>query len=393
MARQMKGSVVPPAGQRRSWAIRFQANRERHFITLGRPEDGWNRQRAEAELRHVLADVERGTWEPYARPTTEIPKKAPTFGEFAAEWIEVNSPGWKRSTLEHYNWALEGHLLPYFGEYRLSKITVKEVDRYRSWKAGQPQKQVAKPLSPRSVNNTIRALAAILELAVDYGHLKSNSARGSKRLLKEAAYTRSYLQPEQVKALLRAAEQMDDAATGKDNRRRQALLATLALSGLRIGEALDLRWRDVDPSGRWLSVEESKTAAGVRRVDLTPALKDLLLGYRARIPNSSTEDRVFPTSAGKRDNPSNIRTRLIRRAVELANEELVDGGHQTIGRISPHSLRRTYISLVLAAGANVPYVMKQAGHTDPRMTLSVYAGVIASDVDHGAALDDLIGGL
>jgi integrase len=58
--------------------------------------------------------------------------------------------------------------------------------------------------------------------------------------------------------------------------------------------------------------------------------------------------------------------------------------------VTPHSLRRTFISLLLASGADVPYVMAQAGHADPKMTLSVYAQVIASKTDHGAALDGLV---
>lgn len=46
--------------------------------------------------------------------------------------------------------------------------------------------------------------------------------------------------------------------------------------------------------------------------------------------------------------------------------------------------------MLLAAGADVPYVIAQAGHSDPKMTLGVYAQVIASNTDHGAALDGLV---
>jgi integrase len=65
-------------------------------------------------------------------------------------------------------------------------------------------------------------------------------------------------------------------------------------------------------------------------------------------------------------------------------------GREPIGAITPHSLRCTFISLLLAAGADVPYVMAQADHTDPKMTLGLYAKVIASKTDHGAALDKLV---
>ena len=58
--------------------------------------------------------------------------------------------------------------------------------------------------------------------------------------------------------------------------------------------------------------------------------------------------------------------------------------------VTPHSLRRTFISLLLAAGADVPCVMAQAGHSDPKMTLGLYAQVIASKTDYGAALDGIV---
>jgi len=54
-------------------------------------------------------------------------------------------------------------------------------------------------------------------------------------------------------------------------------------------------------------------------------------------------------------------------------------------------LRRTFASLLLASGADVPYAMAQLGHENAQMTLNVYAKVIASKTDHGAAVDALVG--
>lgn len=62
-----------------------------------------------------------------------------------------------------------------------------------------------------------------------------------------------------------------------------------------------------------------------------------------------------------------------------------------LGSFARPWLRRTFISLLLAAGADVSYVMAQAGHNDPKMTLGLYAQVIASKTDHGAALDGIVG--
>jgi hypothetical protein len=59
MARKATGQVIEPKDGR-AWAIRFRAYGKRRYVALGTAEDGWDRERAEAELRHVLADVERG---------------------------------------------------------------------------------------------------------------------------------------------------------------------------------------------------------------------------------------------------------------------------------------------------------------------------------------------
>ena len=402
------GSVIEP-NEGRGWAIRFRAYGKRRYVALGSPEEGWNRKKAESELSHVLADVERGIWEPDTleqKPDEQVSEPR-TFHEFASEWFEDISPELRNSTRVDYRWRLSNHLLPYFAEHRLAEVTVEEVDRYRRQKVRESKsiaearerqlalppakrKRLPRPLSNGSINKTIRLLAAILEQAVEYGHIDRNPARGRKRLLKEAKPTRSYLQPEQVAALLSAAALLDAEARKGDSGRRRPLLATLALAGLRIGEALELRWRDVDLRGRRLRIAEAKTDAGVREVDVTPALQELLSEHRDRSHHTQPGDFVFPTGGGGHDNASNVRNRFFAPAVDQANEALRQAGREPIGAVTPHSLRRTFISLLLAAGADVPYVMAQAGHTDPKMTLGLYAKVIASKTDHGAALDSLV---
>ena len=87
MPRRATGQVVAPKKEEHAWAIRFTAYGDRQYITLGTAEQGWNRQRAEAELRHVLADVERGTWQPHEPEPVTPPAAIPTFHEFASEWL------------------------------------------------------------------------------------------------------------------------------------------------------------------------------------------------------------------------------------------------------------------------------------------------------------------
>ncbi len=406
MPRKASGSVVAPKGGR-GWAIRFRAYGKRRYVALGSSAEGWTQEKAEKKLGHVLADVERGIWKPEAPPPDQGPTTASTFHEFASEWFEGIAPELRERTRVDYQWRLSNHLLPCFAKHRLSAITVEEVDRYRREKVRESKavaaararqlalpekdrKRLVRPLSNGSINKTIRLLAIVLEQAVEYGYIDRNPARGRKRLLKEDKPSRSYLQPDQVAALLGAAGKLDAKGREGDPGRRRPLLATLTLAGLRISEALDLRWRDVNLEGRRLRIAAAKTDAGVREVDLTPVLQALLTEYRSRSPYTKPGDLVFPTSEGKRDNPSNVRNRFLDSAAKVANADSRAAKREPMPDLTPHSLRRTFISLLLAAGADVPYVMAQAGHTDPKMTLGLYAQVIASKTDHGAAMDGLI---
>lgn len=410
MPRRSTGAVVERRTKRGVvYALRFYAAGERQYETLGSDAEGWNRRKAEDELAAVMAAVRAGTWTPRVADAVCPPvgKTDPTFHEFASEWYEGVSPGLRERTRVDYLWRLSSHLLPHFASYRLTEITVEEVDRYRRSKERErdafeasrseqlarpaaERERLPRPLSNGSINKTIRLLAVILEQAVEYGYVDRNVAQGRKRLLRESKPSRTYLQPDQVAALLAAAGELDAEARPSDTGRRRPILATLTLAGLRISEALELRWQDVNLADRVLRVAESKTDAGVREVNLTPTLQEVLSEYRTRTRHGAASDFVFPTAQGRQDSPSNIRSRFLAKAVERANIALAEHGREQIASATPHSLRRTFISLLLATGADVPYVMAQAGHADPKMTLGVYAQVIASKTDHGAALDGLV---
>src|SRR5215212_8855381 len=125
MAKPATGEVIERERKSgRVFALRFRAYGRRHFVTLGGADAGWTRKKAEGELRHVLADVERGLWAPGVASAAEAPA-APTFHEFASEWLEARRSELKETTLADYTWQLCNHL---------PQITVAEVDRYRALK-------------------------------------------------------------------------------------------------------------------------------------------------------------------------------------------------------------------------------------------------------------------
>lgn len=342
----------------RGWAIRFRAYGKRRYVTLGTAEEGWSRARAEAELRHVLADVERGIWQPYEPVQPEEPREAPSFHEFASEWLENREPELRPKTVTSYRWQLTTHLLPHFARMRLDEIGPEDIDRYKAAKLRQGA------LGPNQINKSLGLLAMILDAAGDYGHVDParNPARGRRRRVKRTTPKRPTVEPEQLPSLLEAAGRL------------RPILATMAGAGLRNGEVCALVWSDFDLSSGTLRVAESKTDAGVREVDLPVALRKELAKHKLRAHRK--DGPIFVNRNGQRQSVSNVERRM-KTAIRRANKRLVQLGIRPIDEaVTPHSLRRLYASLRFALGDDPVYVAAQIGHTEPGFSMRVYASAV-----------------
>lgn len=367
MARKPTGQVIERERQGgRTFALRFRAYGERHYFTLGTTAEGWTRERAERELSHVLADVERGIWQPPQDDPAPIESRMPTFADYAEMWSGLRAPEFSDSTIERNRYSM-AHLLPVFGAKRLDAITPSDVNSYASAKLTEGK------LSADSINKTLKLLSQILDYAVEDDELiERNVAKGKRRRLKAGKKPRRTFvgTSDQMAALVDAADTLNRrrVAHGRD----RALVTTMLYAGLRISEALALRRRDVDLASSRLRVIDSKTDAGQRDVNLLPVLYDELSDYLARC-DLDPDAYMFGTSTGASDNASNVRDRVLTLAVDAANSALTSRGLATMDRITPHSLRRTFCSILLAIGEDPSYVMSQMGHTDPSFTLRVYA--------------------
>lgn len=317
----------------------------------------------------------------------------PTFREFALQWFERQlveggraGTGVAAKSREDLEWRLTRHLLPAFASRRLDEISIQDVDGYRM------EKVRAGDLAPSSINKTIATLATILEVAVEYELIERNPAHGRRRRLRSSTPKRPWLdRANHIVALLDGASELDEEARVARGQRR-ALLATLVFGGVRVGEALALRWRDVDLERGVIIVRAAKTDAGMRAVNILPSLHHELSGYRGGV-TVSDDDLVFGTGTGRPHGASNVRRRVLARSVERADAALERKSLEPLpSGLTPHGLRRTFASLLFALGETPPYVMAQMGHTSANLTLSIYARQMDRRDDEPARLRALVEG-
>jgi integrase len=374
----------------RTYSLRFRVSGKRQSMTLGTDADRWTERKAEHKLEDVLAAVRAGVWQPPAPPEVDDESDV-TFHVFASRWWAARkAEALRPRTQEDYEWQLRKHLLPFFADFGMAEIDVALVERYRERKliererikamaaAGEPLRdkrgQLRKPLSNGSINKTLVTLTQILDSALEHGLLASNPAAGKRRRLKAPRPVRRLLEADELKDLLAVAAEMDRTST-RYRIGRRPMIAVMAKSGLRVTEMCQLRWRDVDIHHQRLIIRQAKTDAGVREVDLSLDVIEELMAWRASSKPVDLDRYVFATVSGHARDKDNVRERVLRPVVSKANELRDSRGLPPLPPVAPHALRRTYISLMIEAGAPLPYVMRQVGHEDSRTTLEVYAQV------------------
>jgi len=233
-------------------------------------------------------------------------------------------------------------------------------------------------LGPVSVQKVHRVLRAAFRRAVKLGYI----LRAPTELAdppRAEANERPTLNAKQVNTLLES--------TRGD--RLHALWVTLLLQGLRSGEALGLRWTDIDFEAGRLTVRQTvqylgaqglvpgtpKTPRSRRTLDLVPATAAALREHRARqltmrlaapVWESRPEwqDLVFTTDAGKPIFPSSLRKPLLQ-ALKRAG----------LPALRVHDLRHTYATVLCGAGCEIIHVQHELGHSSYHLTADTYTHV------------------
>jgi integrase len=173
---------------------------------------------------------------------------------------------------------------------------------------------------------------------------------------------------------------------------RRVIVETLILAGPRISELCGLDGPHVDLDAGRLRILRSatKTDAGERSIPLVPALEERLGDQARRYPGAPGQP-AFPTRDGTRQHPDNIRSRILAPIRARANEVLEADGRLPIGQMTPHSLRRTFASILAVCDVPPRRAMYLMGHTDPSLTLAVYQQVLDMGKGSIELLEQILG--
>lgn len=339
----------------------------------------YGRTRAEVADALVKAQLEHQQGLLVAGPT-------PTVGQFLRSWLEVVKPTLRPATYVSYEGTVRLHILPTLERIRLDRLTPLNVH-------GLLQAKSQSDLSPRSVQYILFVLRIALGRAVRWGMVPRNVAQlvDAPRVAK---YRGRFLLPDEAERFI-ALAQSD----------RLGAIYTVALSlGLRLGEALGLKWSDVDLAGRAVTIRRSvqrvsgkgllfvpvKTEHSERSIRLPGVCIDALRRHQAvqlreRLLAGSAwqeSDLVFASSIGTPFDPRKVSKRL----KVLLNEA-------GIAPMRFHDLRHSAASLLGAQGVPPRVVMEVLGHSRISVTLDLYSHVFPSAMGDAAdAMDRALGG-
>jgi integrase len=181
---------------------------------------------------------------------------------------------------------------------------------------------------------------------------------------------------------------------------RRVIVEILGYGGPRASELCAIKIGHVrlhDPNGARFQIPDSKTETGIREVQISPDLVQTIAEHLDRLRRTGAptgpDGYLIPNLHGNRMEYGRVE-QIVREAAELASEKLAKKGLPPLPHTTPHTLRRTYISIALIAYEwDVKYVMDQVGHADSKMTLDVYAQMQQrAKRDNGAKFDQLIRG-
>jgi len=370
----MRGNITRRG--KSSWRVKFDIDRDsetgkRRFHTA---TVRGTRKDAEAELARLLNDQNKGAL---------VDANKLTVADYLRQWLDGKhdlSP----VTRERYQDTITKGIVPGLGTVELQKLKPAHVKTWLSKMVTSGSRKRG-PLTGRTVRNAYRVLHGALQEGVKLDLVARNVAD---------AVMPPKIEENEVEIL--KANRIADVLASLAGSKLYPIASLALATGMRRGELLALRWYDVDLAGASLNVERSleqtrggglrfkapKTKKSRRTISLPPSAVAMLRDHRKAqlelrlqlgIGRHGADALVFPNDDGASPISPNCFSVMWGRAVP----------HATF-----HSLRHAHASALIAGGVDVVTVSRRLGHSNPTITLSVYAHLFSeTDTKAAAAIE------
>ena len=363
---------------RNSFELKYEVDRaDGQRQTRYRSFKGTRRQ-AQDELARLLVQVADGG---HVNPSKVT----------VAEYLRSRLERWRAmgtisaKPAERYQQLIRNQIEPFIGAKLLQKLTTQEVEAWHAKLLTAGRHDGTGGVSTRTIRDVHRILGKALREALQHGLVLRNVC-AVQRPPKVESEEMHILTPEQVAGFSALLDGHEFAAPA----------VTALFTGMRRGELLGLRWRNVDLDAKLIKVRESleettaeglqfkppKTKAGIRDVTLPDTVVATLQAQRKRLLERRLQlglgkladsDLVFPDGEGSPQRPDSFSARWTELSKELK-----------LG-VSFHELRHTHASQLIDAGVDVVTISKRLGHASPGITLNVYAHLFRKDDSKAAA--------
>ncbi|MET4625741.1 integrase [Bradyrhizobium sp. I1.8.5] len=371
------------------YALKYRTGEGRQrWHTIGRHGAPWTPDTARDEAQRVLSEVVQGK-DPAAQKLAK--RRAATVADLCDEYLKAAAQGRlltrrggnkKESTLATDRSRIEAHIKPLLGDRKVPEVTRQDIEKFMHDVAGGTTKRRSRLAKPRAMSNvrggrgaatrTVGLLGAIFSYAVRTG-LRANSPVVGIIRFADARRDRRLTDCEY--------KQFGAGAAASSDIWPYAIAAArfLALTGWRSGEALKLRWSDLDLQRHIARLPDTKTGASTRALSL------LAVRQLRELPSGSPNDLVFPSS----------REGVVMSGFPSLFEKIVRAGGLS-KEVTPHVLRHSFASVAADLGFSELTIAALIGHrggsVTARYTHHADAVLLAAADQVGGRIADLMSG-
>lgn len=320
-----------------------------------------------------------------------------TVNDIYDMWVDLKK-GLKDNTFQNYKYMYEQFVRKDLGERKIAILKKSDIRRFYNRLVDERCLKIA------TVDGIHNVIHQVLDIAVEDGYLRNNIADNGLKELKQARN----LHTEKKRALTIEEQNIFVNFLKHSNiyNHWYPIFAVMLGTGLRVGEATGLRWKDVDFENNTISVNHTliyyshndggcyfgintpKTRAGERTVPMIDSVKDALIlekeyqeecGIKSKASIAGYTDFIFVNRFGCAQHQGTL-NKALRRIMRDCNQEILEkaNGKENVvllPRFSCHILRHTFTTRLCESGINVKVIQSVLGHADISTTLDIYADV------------------